>query len=401
MSTLTTEPRQSKVVELAEYETRPIECSHATAAALVESKHVTVTPTDQTGHYIIKARHKVGVAHFPEFELRIVPKVSVGRLLYMASFVKDSDDAWEDVEALLYGVNDPLSAVAHVLLFHSEAAVRLTPLQGYVTHEEAEMRVRGRLMFDRQIASRAGVLLPAELRYDEYELGIPENRVLKAALLLVSRFVREPHLGKRLRHLLTQLDGVEPWRVGQSLPSFTFTRLNSRYRNALTLARLVLESKSVEYDDRSVHGTAFMFNMNQVFESYLEASFREIAESELGGTIEGQHKTTLDSRDTLTMKPDITWWRNDVCGAVIDAKYKLVTSDDYPNADAYQMLAYCTRFGLSRGFLVYADLDGTDQASTVVRNAGVEIVTTSVDIGSSIQEMRHSVRKIVLSLADQ
>ena len=203
----------------------------------------------------------------------------------------------------------------------------------------------------------------------------------------------------RDRHLLAQLDGVEPWRVGQRVPSFIFTRLNGRYRNALTLSRLVLEQQSIEYTNRSVAGTAFMFNMNHVFESYLEASFREIAETAVGGQVEGQHPTTLDHRDTLKMKPDITWWRNGECKAVIDAKYKRVTSDDYPNADVYQMLAYCTRFGLRRGFLVYADLDGTTPASTVVRNASVEIVTTSIDIGGSVENVQDSVRELVLTIA--
>ena len=401
MSILTTDSCQAAIVALEEYESKLIECDPTTAAALVESKHVKVTPTDSPGRYWIKARHKVGVAHFPGFELRIVPKVSIARLLYMAAFLRNDGDAWDEEEALLGNIDDPLSAVAHALLFHAEAALRPTPLQGYVSHEQAEMRVRGRLLFERQISARAGVLLPAELRFDEYELGIPENRVLKAALLLVSRFVREPQLTSRLRHLLGQLDGVEPWRVGESIPALTFTRLNDRYRKALTLASLVLESRSIEYTHRSVAGTAFMFNMNQVFESYLEASFRELAEMEIGGVVEGQHLTTLDSRNTLKMKPDITWWRNGTCRAVIDAKYKRVTSDDYPNADAYQMLAYCTRFGLARGFLVYADLDGTAPATTVVRNCGVEIVTTSVDLGGSIDRLRRSVREFVSAVAEE
>ena len=35
-------------------------------------------------------------------------------------------------------------------------------------------------------------------------------------------------------------------------------------------------------------------------------------------------------RDTVPMKPDVTWWSGDECLAVIDAKYKRTTSDDYP-----------------------------------------------------------------------
>ena len=107
--------------------------------------------------------------------------------------------------------------------------------------------------------------------------------------------------------------------------------------------------------------------------------------------MDGQRKTYLDEADTVLMKPDVTWWSGDRCLAVIDAKYKRTTSDDYPNADAYQMLAYCTRLGLRRGILVYADLDEETGDSTIIRNAGIEIVVTALDISGSIEDLRSSV----------
>jgi len=355
--------------------------------------HVVVAPTDSVGVYEVRARQKVGVLRYGSLELRIVPKVSVSRLLYLATF---RDDAWwPQLETMLDEADDPFSAIAHALAFHGDKALRPTPLQGYVTHERAEMRVRGRLLFDRQLASRAGVLLPAELRFDEYELGIIENRVLKAALLVVTRFVTDAELGARLRHLLARLDGVPPWTVGQPVPAITFGRANERYRSAIALARLVLERRSLDYPLQTSMGTAFLFNMDSVFESYLEAALRVEVEHR-GGRVEGQHKVALDFGETIQMKPDITWWQGNQCVAVLDAKYKHTTSESYPNADAYQMLAYCTRLGLDRGFLVYADLDGTDTGTSVIRNAGVEIVVTAVDIGGSITELQAS----IVELAD-
>jgi 5-methylcytosine-specific restriction enzyme subunit McrC len=129
--------------------------------------------------------------------------------------------------------------------------------------------------------------------------------------------------------------------------------------------------------------------MNHVFENYVEAALRRGLEGR-GGRVDGQRKTHLDEADTVLMKPDVTWWTGDQCLAVIDAKYKHTTSDDFPNADAYQMLAYCTRLGLRRGVLVYADLGGGAGNSTVIRNAGVEIVTTALDISGSIEELEES-----------
>lgn len=384
--------RNRTTIVLGEYRRAIVQCSAETAVQMNEDGHVSVSPTATVGEYEVRARHKVGVLRYENFELRIVPKVPVTRLLYLATF-HDNDDAWQQVETMLADVDDPYSAVAHALAFHAERALRPTPLQGYVTHERAEMLVRGRLLFDRQVASRAGVLLPAELRFDEYELGIAENRVLKAALRTVARYAEEPNLAARLRHLIAQLDGVEPWVFGQPVPDFTFGRINERYRSAIALSRLVLERRSLDYPAESRPGTAFLFNMNTVFESYLESSFRR-AMKPLGGRVEGQHRTALDLSERIAMKPDITWWRGGDCAAVLDAKYKRTKNDDYPNADAYQMLAYCTRLGLPRGYLVYADLDGAQPRNDIIRNADIEIVVTAIDISGTVGELNASVGRL-------
>jgi 5-methylcytosine-specific restriction enzyme subunit McrC len=373
---------------LPEYASVEIDIEPSVAADMHADGHVSVAPVVTAGLYSVTAKHKVGVLRYGDVELRIIPKVAVSRLLYLATYT-DDPGSWRELDTLLGAADDPLSALAHALAFHGEAALRPTPLQGYVTHEVAERKVRGRLLFAQQLSRRPGIHLPIELRYDEYEVNIVENRVLKTALGIVERHVLDPALARRLAHLRFRLDGVEPWPAGMSVPTFSFTRLNQRYRPALALARLILERRSLEFPDQTQRGSAFLFNMNHVFENYVEAKLRQELEGH-GGRVDGQRKTHLDEADTVLMKPDVTWWSGDQCLAVIDAKYKRTTSDDFPNADAYQMLAYCTRLGLRRGVLVYADLDGEAGNSTVIRNAGVEIVTTALDISGSIEELEES-----------
>ena len=379
---------QLRRYSLPEYASVKIEIEPAIAADMHADGHVSVAPSVTPGAYTVKAKHKVGVLRYGDVELRIVPKVAVSRLLYLASYTDDSR-SWQELDTLLGATDDPLSALAHALTYHGEAALRPTPLQGYVTHETAERRLRGRVLFDQQLSRRAGIQLPVELRYDEYEVNIVENRVLKTALGIVERHLPDPALARRLAHLRFRLDGVEPWPAGMSIPAFNFTRLNERYRAALALARLILEQRSLEFPDQTLRGSAFLFNMNHVFEKYVEAGLRRALEG-CGGRVDGQRETYLDEADTVLMKPDVTWWSVDHCLAVIDAKYKRTTSDDYPNADAYQMLAYCTRLGLRRGVLVYADLDGEAGDSTIIRNAGIEIVATALDISGSIEDLRSS-----------
>jgi len=76
---------------------------------------------------------------------------------------------------------------------------------------------------------------------------------------------------------------------------------------------------------------------------------------------------------------------------VFDAKYKV---DDaagrYPNADLYQMLAYCTVLGLPRGWLVYAG--GGRPLERLVRNTGIRIVEWPLDLGVPPWELLGQIR---------
>jgi 5-methylcytosine-specific restriction enzyme subunit McrC len=61
--------------------------------------------------------------------------------------------------------------------------------------------------------------------------------------------------------------------------------------------------------------------------------------------------------------------------AVVDAKYKAERPEGFPDADLYQMLAYCTVLGLAEGHLVYAK--GNEPVmSHQIRRAGVTIHAT-------------------------
>ena len=64
---------------------------------------------------------------------------------------------------------------------------------------------------------------------------------------------------------------------------------------------------------------------------------------------------------------------------VFDAKYKAASAGGtYPNADHYQMLAYCTALDVPKAWLVYA---GPGDARTrKIRNTGVSVVEFPIDL---------------------
>jgi 5-methylcytosine-specific restriction enzyme subunit McrC len=81
--------------------------------------------------------------------------------------------------------------------------------------------------------------------------------------------------------------------------------------------------------------------------------------------------------------------------AVVDAKYKAHT----PAPDAYQMLAYCTVYGLRHGHLVYVTGD-QPPIRHVVRNAGVEIVCHALDLSKPPEALLEQVDLLAARIAE-
>lgn len=80
------------------------------------------------------------------------------------------------------------------------------------------------------------------------------------------------------------------------------------------------------------------------------------------------------------IEPDLTWYDNDDKPvAVIDAKYKTITAGKRgPNADMYQLTAYCSPLGLRGGHLIYEKGDTASHAVEAV-SADITIYCHALD----------------------
>jgi 5-methylcytosine-specific restriction enzyme subunit McrC len=94
------------------------------------------------------------------------------------------------------------------------------------------------------------------------------------------------------------------------------------------------------------------------------------------------------------MRPDFVLYGPDgrPC-AVVDAKYKAERRGGFPDADLYQMLAYCTALGLGEGHLVYAKGNAAHAAHTV-RHAGIVIHQHALDLDQEPPGLLADVRAV-------
>lgn len=325
------------------------------AASLAALKIGSITPVPG-GEWRITGIRKAGVVRIDDIELRIHPKVRIDRLFYMLARGNQWGE-WFDDETSLSTADGLSTAIAEVFGRWGEKVLRSGVLQGYRAQRSAEPFIRGRWLVSEQISRRFGMPLPAELAYDEYTTDIPENRLVRSAArrLLASSGIPS-HARARLHRIERRLANVDLLTRGRALPHVEFDRRNERYRPLIALARLVLDSESLEHLDGTTSASGYLLNVATVFEDFVAAEVGRHARGH-GGEIVSQQVSKLDIAGHVSIKPDLVWTSGGRVRAVLDAKYKIVKNDALPNADIYQMLAYCVRHSVPEGHLIYADGD--------------------------------------------
>lgn len=366
-----------------------LEMEERHAAELSGLGVVRVEPVQPPSSWRVVPDSKVGVLVGEGWELRIQPRLKVPKLLFLLAY-SQHPESWRDIEASFGDVNELLDALAAGFAWHTGRALAPGPLRGYVHVEEREVGFRGRIRFGDQLARLAGLPIPLEVAYDDFTSNVPENRILLTATEILLRLPRIPPLArKRLLHTRYVLEGVAIYPASASVKRPLPTRLNERYAAALTLGMLVLKARATALETGDISSGTFLFDMNEVFESFLFAALSDAVLRRHSGRLERHHIAYLDvGEQAIQLKPDITWHSGGVCRAVIDAKYKsLVDKKTMPNADAYQMLAYCIGLGLPRGFLVYAKDSGEKPGDYVVKRHGYEIAVRSIDVEQEPREL--------------
>ena len=309
-------------------------------------------------------------------------------------------DGWKELLAGFEQTDDLFDAVSAGFSWQLERALDEGPLQGYVTIDERRNDFRGRVRFADQITHAYGLPLPLEVTYDDFTPDILENRLVLAAADTLLRLPRIPLVARRrLLRARAQLDNVSSLAVSVPVRAPEPTRLNRRYANALALAELVLNARSTHPTAGSTSSTTFLFDMNEVFESFLYAALRQ-AFTRFGGELKRHVVDYLDADGgALRVEPDVTWWRDGLGKAVIDAKYKsLVERRTMPNADAYQMLAYCITLGLRRGYLIYAKGEADPRRHIVTRHP-YEIEIHALDVEAQPTVLVAQVEALAASIA--
>jgi 5-methylcytosine-specific restriction enzyme subunit McrC len=343
-------------LELSEWQHRSgLELSGEHVAALARFEGAQIAPdASAPGRWRVSAQHHVGVFRRGDLEVRITPKVPVSRLLHLLALTMDRI-VWDDRDTTWGDDNELVATVAHAFAVASERVVHRGLLQGYRTFDDTLLGIRGRIHMGRQVTRQSGLPIPIEVTFDDFTTDIVENQLLAGATTLLLRLGGLPATTRqRLRRLHFRLIDITPEPASARPPTVRWTRLNHHYRHAVTLARLVLRSCTLEEKSaRSVVGSSFLVDMNQVFEDIVGHGIRGALQGS-GSRVSLQHSDRLDADGQLGMRADIVVLDGERPVAVADVKYKRPDLDRTDVSDVHQAVTYAIRYGLDHAHLIYA-----------------------------------------------
>ena len=345
------------------------------------------------GAYKITPGSTVGAVEIGDLSVLIEPKIGIPQLLslvcYTMSKLQMRREQFDYPRE--YALPDVL---ALALASAARRAFSRGLLHGYLKEEEALYTVRGRIRFDEQIRRRFGISVPVEVRYEDFTEDILANRLVKAAVYRLGRMRlrwREARRGLvRTAGMLDNVSLVEFPR--KEVPEVRFDRLNEHYREVVALSRVVLRHSAYESGRGEVRASGFLMDMNDVFQEFITQALREALRVSDRVFLE-KTVDSLDAKNRIGLRPDLTWWDGPSCSFVGDAKYKKLTDKTVPNADLYQLLAYVTALDLPGGLLIYAQGEA-NEGTYRVRHSNKRLEVAALDLTGRLDEVLDRVRDL-------
>jgi len=216
------------------------------------------------------------------------------------------------------------------------------------------MALKGSLQFAKHITEnlvRKERFYTSHTVYDKDHLA---NQILYCALELVNKTCRNPTITDRIGRLMLDFPDVSKLNVQKEhFDKLKNDRLLKDYREALSIAKLLLLNFRPDLKHGREDLLAIMFDMNTLWEEYI---FRVLQKENVTWSISRQNKKAFWKSDTRTktIRPDIVLKnKHGDESFVIDTKWKVIDSNSPGDDDLKQMYVYNHYWHAQASILLY------------------------------------------------
>lgn len=287
------------------------------------------------------ASYYIGASWLVKNELAVIVTPKMKNIDFVTMFLSalEVDTKNEsDYFAQCYGIqfdeptietDEQLNQLTPLLVLHFvsllERLVKRGLKKDYVIREEnLKTKVKGRLLFTKHLQKNVFQQRSDRVfcQFQEYTDDIPENQLLKKALLFADRIINNYEslkaqssyyeIQSRLSRLKNRLDGIsdeiEPYQV-QKLST---NKLFKEYKEAIRVAKMLLRrfDYSISEASQEQHSTPpFWIDMSRLYEMWVFSQLEKAYPGQIQFQVKGHCGTAVD------------FIKKDEC-LIIDAKYK-------------------------------------------------------------------------------
>lgn len=248
--------------------------------------------------------------------------------------------------------------------------------------EKNRTALKGKLLFQKQVACNT---VHKERFYTdaaEYDSLNDWNEILFAALKATGHTAQSGLLRARAQNLSLHFpDWSERCFDVAAFDRLHYDRKTTGYKQAITLARLILLQLNPQIASGQERVVALLFDMNRLWEEWLLAVYRTTYRDDPTVTVLGKKNQRFwnSVHGNKVVETDILIKRNDR-HIILDAKWK--TPGQLPSDDELkQMFAYNLRWQSQEAWLVYPQVNGEHtRCGRFALDIGGQLGMTFVDI---------------------
>lgn len=315
----------------------------------------------EIGYGKIRWINLVGVIQLSTVRIEILPKLAINEtsdeknreaLLNMLSVTKTFPVTLNEATLSHLAKADLMHIFAQVYIQLLLKEVRRGVYKEYKLTQENSLTLKGRFLLHEHIKRNAYQPVRAFCEFDELHEDVLLNRILKRALRVLMPYLSKSSLKTETLFLMDTLQYVADVQIlPNQLESITFHRQNRRYEQVFQLAKMILSNDIMTSKFSNNQSFSLLFEMNQLFESYIEVAFRFLSHGK-DLKVEPQHdeKRLLinvhSGQENIKLKPDFVLTREDT-QMIVDTKWKSIIHEgrlQYQQSDLYQMYAYVTSY---------------------------------------------------------
>jgi 5-methylcytosine-specific restriction enzyme subunit McrC len=109
------------------------------------------------------------------------------------------------------------------------------------------------------------------------------------------------------------------------------------------------------------------------------------------------HVDNLGNLERIGIERDLLCFNGSNVVSCAHIKYKVEHGGRAPNADLYQLIAYCTRIGLAEGHLIYAEAEDTTRRIDVI--GGPITHRHALRLDQPIADVERQLRKVAAQIS--